>query len=117
MAADRDSKGNLHRHPNGADGARPKNGMQLCHEYSLMALEEPVGDTAAVGTQVRGDSHWATRGAANATSKDVAAAGAGGRHGAGRGESARGAGQQENPAGDSSGVVNKEGGHEASRVE
>ena len=65
MAADRDSKGNLHRHPNGADGARPKNGMQLCHEYSLMALEEPVGDTAAVGTQVRGDSHWATRGANN----------------------------------------------------
>ena len=47
MAADRDSKGNLHRHPNGADGARPKNGMQLCHEYSLMALEEPVGDTGA----------------------------------------------------------------------
>ena len=84
--------------------------------------EFPRGDvTSGLPTEGEGVPGEEERGRggdiANATSKDVAAAGAGGRHGAGRGESARGAGQQENPAGDSSGVVNKEGGHEASRVE
>ena len=52
----------------------------------------------------------------DATSEYAAAEGAGGHHGVGIVERARVAGRQENPAGKSSGVGNREGGHEASRV-
>ena len=58
-AADGDSKGTLHRHP---DGARPENGMQSRRKYGLLASEDPAGDPAAVGTQVRRDGHGTTRG-------------------------------------------------------
>ena len=44
-----DSKLTLHRHPNGADGARP----DRASEYSLLVTEEPAGDPAATGTQIR----------------------------------------------------------------
>ena len=59
---DRDIKGTLHSYTNGASGARHKNGMQLRREYGLLAPEELTGDPAAVGTQVRGYGHEATRG-------------------------------------------------------
>ena len=60
-AADRDSKGNLHRHPDGADGARPKNGMQLRCKYGLLAPEDLAGNPDTAGTQVRGDVQEDTR--------------------------------------------------------
>ena len=62
IAADKDRVGTLHRHSNGADGARPKNSMQLRREYVLLAPEEPLGDPADAGTQVRGAGHRDTRG-------------------------------------------------------
>ena len=61
----RDSEGTLHRYPYGADSTRTENGMQLCREYRILALEEPAGDPAATGTQVRGDDHRTTRRADN----------------------------------------------------
>ena len=63
MAADRDSEGTLHRYYNGANGARPKNGVQSRRKYRLLAPEETVGDPAAEGTQVRGYGHGAIRSA------------------------------------------------------
>ena len=59
---DRDRAGTLHRHSNGAENARPKNGMQLRRKYGLLEPEEPTGDPAAAGTQVRGGGHGATSG-------------------------------------------------------
>ena len=61
-AVDGDTKGSLHRHPDGADSARPQNGMQLRCKYGLLASEEPAVDPATEGTQVIGDIHRATRG-------------------------------------------------------
>ena len=66
-AADKDSMGTLHRHSDGADGARPENGMELRRKYGLLAPEEPAGDPAAAGTQVIGAGQgpqggWNTRG-------------------------------------------------------
>ena len=37
----------LHRHPDGADGARPKHGALVRREYSILAPEEQAGDPAA----------------------------------------------------------------------
>ena len=53
--------GGLHRHSDGANGTRPKNGMQSLREYGLLAPEEPADDTASAGTQVIGSGHEATR--------------------------------------------------------
>ena len=65
-SADGDRAGTLYRHPNGADGDRPVNGMQLRRRYGLLALADPAGDPAgdpaATGNQVRGDGHGATMG-------------------------------------------------------
>ena len=61
-AADRDSLEKLHRHPDGTDGARPKQGALTRCECSLLAPAEPAGNPAAVETQVSGDGHKATMG-------------------------------------------------------
>ena len=58
MTADRDSVGIQHRHPNRANGDRPKR----TSKYILLVSSEH-GDQAAAGTQVRGDVHGATMGA------------------------------------------------------
>ena len=62
IAADGDSKGTLHRHPDGANGTRPKNVIQLRRKYSIMAPEDLAGDPAATETQIRGEGYGATRG-------------------------------------------------------
>ena len=56
--ADRGSVVRPHRHPDGADGARP----ERASKYGLLAPQEPAGDPAAVETQVRGEGHEATMG-------------------------------------------------------
>ena len=55
--ADGYSMGTQHRHPDGADGAK----LERASDYRLLALAEPGGDPAALGTQVGRDSHGATR--------------------------------------------------------
>ena len=62
-ATDGDSAGTLHRHSDGTDSARPKNDMQSRRKCALLAPEEPAGDPAATGTQVRGGGHRSARGA------------------------------------------------------
>ena len=57
-ATDRDSVGTLHRHPDIADGARPKH----ANKYGLLAPAETVGDPDVAGTQVRVDDHGAIMG-------------------------------------------------------
>ena len=57
-AADRDSAGIQHRHPDSANSARRGHAS----EYSLLALVEPAGDPAATRTQVSRESHRTTRG-------------------------------------------------------
>ena len=61
-AADRDSTGTLHRHPDGANGTRSENGMKSRCEYGFLAPEEPAGNPSTAGTQVSGDGHRATMG-------------------------------------------------------
>ena len=61
-ATGRGSKGSMHRHPDGANSARPKHGMLACHKYGLLVPEEPAGDPAAAEPQERGDGHDATMG-------------------------------------------------------
>ena len=68
-----------------------------------------VGDLPGIAAAERGNT-W------DVTSEAADKAGAGGRHGAKQGERERVAGRHENPAGISSGVENREGGHEASEV-
>ena len=63
MAIDRYSEETLHRHPDSTDGTRPENGMQSRREYDILAQEEPAGNPAAAGIQVRGHGNGATRGA------------------------------------------------------
>ena len=53
----------MHSHTNGADSARPKNGMHTRRKYGLLVPTEPADDTASAGTQLSGDCHEATRGA------------------------------------------------------
>ena len=55
-AADGDRAGTQHRHPDGADGARPGRASK----YGLLAPADPAVDPAAAGTQVSGDIHGAT---------------------------------------------------------
>ena len=64
-AADKDSAGSMHRHTNGADSARPKNGMHTRREYGLLAPTEPAENPAAAGTKVSKDSHEANMDTAN----------------------------------------------------
>ena len=64
-ATDNNSAGPQKKHYDGADGARPKNGMQLSREYGILASEKPVGDPATAGPWVRGAGHGATRGTAD----------------------------------------------------
>ena len=40
-----------HRHPGGANGARPEHGALARRKYGLLSLEDPAGDPAAVGPQ------------------------------------------------------------------
>ena len=47
-----------HRHPNGANGARPK----CTSKYGLLAPADTAGNPAAAEIQVRGDGHEATIG-------------------------------------------------------
>ena len=46
----------LNRHPNGANGARPKHGALAHRKYGLLAPEDPASNSAAVETQGIGDS-------------------------------------------------------------
>ena len=71
-------------------------------------LTETAGESEG---NVAGDNPRGAVATADATSKDTAASGAGGCHGEERGKRTRVAGRQENPSGESSGVVNREGGH------
>ena len=64
-AADEDSVGTLHRHSDGANGNRPKNGMQWRLKYVLLEPEELEEDLAAAGTQIIGAVHRAKRGVDN----------------------------------------------------
>ena len=61
-AGDEDSAGPLHRHHDGANGPRSENGIQYSHEYGSIAPEEPEGNPAAAGTQVKGVGNGAARG-------------------------------------------------------
>ena len=65
MSTDEDSTGTQQQQSDGADGARPKNGMHSRREYDILAPEEPEGGPDNVGAQVRGAGHGATRGAAD----------------------------------------------------
>ena len=58
-AANKNSAGTQHRHPNSANGARP----ERASKYILLAPAEPAGDPDAARTQVRGNSHRNKRGA------------------------------------------------------
>ena len=55
-----DSAGTPHRHPNGANGARPKHGALACRELGLLASADTAGDPASAETQVTGDGHETT---------------------------------------------------------
>ena len=61
-AAADDNAGNLPQQSDGANGARPKNGMHLRREYGLLATEDPEGGRANTGPWERGDGHGATGG-------------------------------------------------------
>ena len=65
MAADEDSVWPNPRQSDGAGGSRLKTDMHLCHNYAILAPEEPEGGPDNVGAQVRGAGHGATRGAAD----------------------------------------------------
>ena len=49
------------RQSNGADGARPENGMHPRRKYSLLAPEEPEGGRANAEPWESGDDHRDTR--------------------------------------------------------
>ena len=67
--------------------------------------EDAPGGAASSGGAVSSGGAASSGGAtANATSGDVAAAGVGGRHGAGIGERVRDSGRRKNPSGKSYGV-------------
>ena len=62
---DNDSAGPQKRQSDGADGARPKNGMHLRRKYGILEPEETAGGPANVGLRVRGAGHKSIRGAAD----------------------------------------------------
>ena len=61
MAVDKDSTVPLHKHYDGAKGARHKHCMQLQREYGLLVLQDLAGDLDTAGAQVRAVGHGATR--------------------------------------------------------
>ena len=60
--ADTNSAGTLPRHTAGTNGARPKHGALVRHEYGLLALTGTAVDPADAGDQGSGDGHEDTRG-------------------------------------------------------
>ena len=52
----------MHRHTEGANGARPEHGALARHKYGLMAPEDPAGDLAVADPQEYRDDHEATMG-------------------------------------------------------
>ena len=65
MTADDNSAGPQQQQSSGVDGARPKNGMHSCREYSLLAPEVLEGGPATFGPRIRGDVHGTKRGTAD----------------------------------------------------
>ena len=64
MGTDDNSVGPLPRQSDGADGARPKNGMHSRRKYGLLAPEEMEKGRSNTGPRARGDGHRATIGTA-----------------------------------------------------
>ena len=62
MAADDNIAGSQQRNFDGADGARPENGMHLRRKYGILASKDPESDPATAGPRVRGAGQGATRG-------------------------------------------------------
>ena len=58
----RGSEVSMHRHLEGVYGANPEHGALARREYSLLAPEDPAGDTAAAEPQECGDGHDFTMG-------------------------------------------------------
>ena len=82
-----------------------------------MTLTAASGESEGSSAEDEPGDVAACRGAtSDSTSKDANSAEAGGRHGAGKKEWDRVDGRQENRAGKSSGVGDREGGLDASRV-
>ena len=89
----------------------------MMEDESPLTATSAEGDSEGSGAEDEPGGAAAGGGAtADTTSEDAAAACVGFRHWAGRGERARVSSWQENPAGESSGVGNQEGGHKASGV-